>query len=165
MGVGTIAKFEIGPLDEYIQLLEHQTTDNIQNVIKKSIYNGASMTADQIRREIESLPVVEKVTQKGVLKWEKEDLLNGFGVSPFQVKNNSTDVKIGFDGYGCHKTKTHKNGVPIPLTARSILKGTSFRPKNDFVRRAVNKIKKKVIEKMNETINEEIKKEMSKNGN
>ena len=163
MGVGIIAKFEISPVEEYIKLLEQQG-DNVQEIINKSIYQGAAIAADEIRKEINNLNVVEKVTQKGVLNWEKKALLKGFGISKLKKSGNVSDVKIGFDGYSDHITKTHRNGVPIPLLARAILKGTSFRSKNDFIKRAVNRVKKKVILKMDETINEELEKEMKKNG-
>lgn len=80
---------------------------------------------------------------------------------PCSIKNGAHDVKIGFDGYGSKPTRKYPKGVPIPLTARSIISGTSFRPKNNFVRRAVNrKKKKKAIERMDEVINERFKKEM-----
>lgn len=158
--MGIIAKFEINPLDEYVNLLEKQG-DNVNEIINKAIYNGAAIAADEIRKEIENLDVVEKITQNGVLDWEKKALSNGFGISKLKRNGNVSDVKIGFDGYSNHITKTHRNGVPIPLLARAILKGTSFRQKNNFIRRAVNRIKKKVIQKMDEIINEELKKEMS----
>jgi hypothetical protein len=72
---------------------------------------------------------------------------------------DSIDVKIGFDGYG-HKTRNYPGGVPVVLTARAIISGTSFRHKNDFVRRAVSRAKEKTVETMNNVIEEEIKKEM-----
>lgn len=155
-----MAKMELGALDEYIDLLKGFEKEKTQTIIECSIYKGASIVANEIRNEIDKLPV-NKNPRLGITKEEKNDLKNGFGIAPMQVRNGDFNVKIGFDGYG-HKTSSGKfpKGVPVPLTARSIISGTSFRTKNDFVRRAANRVKKKAIEEMNETINEKFKKEM-----
>lgn len=155
-----MAKMEFGALDEYIDLLKGFEKEKTQTIIECSIYKGASIVANEIRNEIDKLPV-NKNPHLGITKEEKNDLKNGFGIAPMQVRNGDFNVKIGFDGYG-HKTSSGKfpKGVPVPLTARSIISGTSFRTKNDFVRRAVNRVKKNAIEEMNKTINEEFKKEM-----
>lgn len=155
-----MAKMEFGALDEYIDLLKGFEKEKTQTIIECSIYKGASIVANEIRSEIDKLPVNNN-PHLGITKEEKKDLKNGFGIAPMQKKNGDFNVKIGFDGYG-HKTNSKKypNGVPIPLTARSIISGTSFRTKNDFVRRATNRVKKKAVEKMDEIINEGFKKEM-----
>lgn len=155
-----MAKMEIKALDEYIGLLKGLEREKTQTIIEHSIYDGAAIVADEIKKEIDGL-MVNRNPHKGVSKEDKEDLKRGFGIAPMQFKSGEHNVKIGFDGYG-HKTNSGKypKGVPIPLIARSIISGTSFRTKNDFVRRAVNRVKKKAIEKMDETINEEFKKEM-----
>lgn len=155
-----MAKMEFGALDEYIDLLKGFEKEKTQTIIECSIYKGASIVANEIRNEIDKLPV-NKNPRLGITKEEKNDLKNGFGIAPMQVRNGDFNVKIGFDGYG-HKTSSGKfpKGVPIPLTARSIISGTSFRTKNDFVRRAVNRVKKNAIEEMDKTINEEFKKEI-----
>lgn len=155
-----MAKMEFGALDEYIDLLKGFEKEKTQTIIECSIYKGASIVANEIRNEIDKLPV-NKNPHLGITKEEKNDLKKGFGIAPMQIRNGDFNVKIGFAGYG-HKTSSGKfpKGVPIPLTARSIISGTSFRIKNDFVRRASNRVKKKAIEKMNETINEGFKKEM-----
>lgn len=155
-----MAKMEFGALDEYIDLLKGFEKEKTQTIIECSIYKGASIVANEIRNEIDKLPV-NKNPRLGITKEEKNDLKNGFGIAPMQVRNGDFNVKIGFDGYG-HKTSSGKfpKGVPIPLTARSIISGTTFRTKNDFVRRAVNRVKKNAIEEMDKTINEEFKKEM-----
>lgn len=155
-----MAKLELGALDEYIDLLKSFEKEKTQTIIECSIYKGASIIANEIRSEIDKL-TVNKNLRLGVTKEEKNDLKNGFGIAPMQIKNGDFNVKIGFDGYG-HRTSSGKfpKGVPIPLTARSIISGTSFRTKNDFVGRATRRVKKKTIEKMDEVINEEFKKEM-----
>lgn len=153
-----MAKFEIGPLEEYVDMLSNLEKKTTQNIIKVSIFNGANIVADEIKKEIEKLPI-DKSPLKGITKKEKNDLIKGFGIAPLQIKDGNYDVKIGFDGYG-HKTKKYPQGIPIPMLARSIISGTSFRNANNFVKRATNRVKKKTIETMNKTIDEEIKKEM-----
>lgn len=153
-----MAKFEINALDEYIDMLSNFEKKTTQQIIKTSIYNGANIVADEIKKEIKKLPV-DSSPFKGITKNEKKDLIKGFGIAPLQIKDGNHDVKIGFDGYG-HQTKKYPQGIPIPMLARSIISGTSFRNANDFVRRATNRVRKKAVEIMDETINEEIKKEM-----
>lgn len=155
-----MAKLEVGPLDEYIeQLSKFEKGEKLREVITISLYEGANIVANEIKNEIDNLSTSERWID-GVTKIEKNDLKKGFGIAPMQYKGGDYDVKIGFDGYGQTKTKKHPKGIPIPLTARSIISGSSFRSKNDFVRRAVGRVRKKSINKMNETINKKIKKEM-----
>lgn len=155
-----MAKMEICSLDEYLDMLSKLEKEKTQKIIEVSIFSGAAIVADEIKKEINNLPVKDSM-HHGVTLEEKKDLKKGFGIAPLQKKNGDQNVKLGFDGYG-HKTKSkkHPKGAPIPLTARSIISGASFRDKNDFVGRAVKRVKKRAIEKMDEVINEEFKKEM-----
>lgn len=151
---------EIRALDEYIEALSRLEKDKVQEIISASIYEGAGMVADEIKKEMKNLPVASNM-HYGVTKDEKEDMIDGFGISPMQKLNDDHNVKIGFSGYSQRRSsKKYSKGIPIPLIARSIISGTSFRVKNDFVRRAVNRIRKKSIEKMDNVINEKIKEEM-----
>ena len=155
-----MARFEVKALDEYIDLLSSMNEKKSKEIIEEAIYEGAGIIADEIKSEIEGLKT-GKSAHDGVTENEKKDLIEGFGIAPMQYRNGVHDVKIGFDGYGSNPTKKYPKGVPIPLIARSIISGTSFRPKNNIVRRAVNRKKSKAIEKMDNTINEKFKKEMS----
>lgn len=154
-----MARFEVKALDEYVDLLSSMNEKKSKEIIEEAIYEGAGIIADEIKSEIEGLKT-GKSAHDGVTETEKKDLIEGFGIAPMQYRNGAHDVKIGFDGYGSNPTKKYPKGVPIPLTARSIISGTSFRPKNNFVRRAVRRKKNKAIEKMDEVINEGFKKEM-----
>lgn len=159
-GIGkcNMAKVELGnDFDEYLKRLEKLEKSKIIPVMKMSVYDGADIMADGIRSEIESIPAAKSL-REGVTKSDKNDLLQGLGISKFDTKDG-VNVKIGFAGYG-HKNKYYPNGVPIPLTARSILKGTSLRPRNNFISRAVRKHKNNVIKKMDDTINKQLRKEI-----
>lgn len=139
-----MARFEIKALDEYIDMLRKLEREKVVSIIQASIYDGAGIIADEIKKELEGLKT-GKSAKDGVTQTEKKDMIEGFGISPMQFRNGVHDVKIGFDGYGSKPTKKYPKGVPIPLTARSIISGTSFRPKNDFIRRAVNRKKKQQL--------------------
>lgn len=154
-----MAKIEFKELDKYMKSLENLSSRKQKDIIEHSLYHGAKVIADEIKKEMEGLPTAENM-HKGVTDIEKKDMIDGFGISPMRNQEGTHDVKIGFDGYGSSPTKRFPKGVPIPLTVRSIISGTSFRKKNNFIQRAVNRTKKKAIEKMDEVLNEKIEKEM-----
>lgn len=68
------------------------------------------------------------------------------------------NVKLGFAGYNGQKTKAHPNGVPNSLIARSMVSGTSFRAKNDFIGRGVNASRKKAEKAIETKFDEQVKK-------
>ena len=119
-----------------------------------SLYEGAGVVVDGIRSEIQSLHTSNHASQ-GPMDYEKKALEKGLGISDMESKGDDINVKV-------HKTIKYPKGVPVPLIARSILRGTSFRPKNDFVGRAVRKNRKKSVETMDSKMNELFKKEMNK---
>ena len=153
-----MSRLEMQALDEYVSLLKDLEKEKVVDAIHISIYEGAALTADAIKDEIKNMNVSDNLME-GITQSEKDDLINGFGISKMQNNGGDTNVKIGFDGYG-HKTRKYKKGVPVALTARAIISGTSFRRKNDFVRKAVNRIRKKAVQRMDDVINEIFKKEM-----
>lgn len=152
-----MAKIEMGKgFDEYVSMLEKlQKEDNIP-IMKMSVYEGAGVVVDALRNEISSWSGDN--SQNGPTTTDKEDLLQGLGVSDMEYKSDDVNVKIGFAGYG-HKTKKYSSkGTPIPMIARSIIAGTSFRKKYDFVGKVVRQNRKKAIKTMDDKINKEIEK-------
>ena len=158
-----MAKMDIQPFEEYMAIMENLSKKDKREVIDSALYEGAKIVADEIKDEMQKLSTYDNM-HEGLTEDEKKDIIDGFGIAPIRHSNDISDVKIGFDGYGRKKTKRWPKGVPIPVTVRSLVSGTSFRKKNDFIRRAVRRKKKKSIEKMNEVINEKIMKEMKENG-
>lgn len=149
---------ELEDLERYIQNLQEWADDDLESDMKAAIYAGADVMTDTIRKEIQNHPTHTSPVN-GMTSQEQKGLLSGLGISPFGRKNGDLDVKIGFDGYDeNHKTKKYPKGVPIPLTARSLRRGTSWRAKDDFISRAVSKGKKKMIEAMDECFDQQIKK-------
>ena len=158
-----MAKMNIQPFEEYMSMIENLAEKDKKELIHSAIYEGAKIIADEIKGEMHGLKTYDNM-REGLTDIEKKDIIDGFGIAPIRHSNDIADVKIGFDGYGSKRTLRWPKGVPIPVTVRSLVSGTSFRKKNDFIGRAVRRKKKKAIEKMNETINEKIKKEMKDNG-
>ena len=158
-----MATFEFTARDEFAQYLS-RLEDGADEIAKRAIYDGAGIVADEIKSAIDSIPedtarfLLSGEKYQSATKDEKEDLRRSFGVSP--MKGNSFDgwnVKLGFDGYGSNPTKQYPKGVPNPLIARSIESGSTVRVKYPFVRRSVNKMKKKAIEAMDKKILEQVK--------
>lgn len=154
-----MATIELGKgFDEYLEKLESLEKKDTVPILKSSLYDGAGYVADAIRQEIEAFPGGKKASN-GPTDKDIADLKQGLGISPMEFKNDDVSVKIGFAGYG-HVTKKYPKGVPIPMTARAIIAGTSFRPKDDFVGRAVRKARKQSINIMDEKINKELERKM-----
>lgn len=157
-----MAKWTNGKLDAYVAQLE-KIRDEGREYIGKAIHSGASVVADEMRREIQGLPVAQKYAKIGekidtITSVQKKGLLDGFGIAKMQQTGTYYNVKLGFTGYNGQKTDQYPNGVPNSIIARSIVSGTSFRQKNDFVGRAIAKSKDKCISRMEREIEDAVKK-------
>lgn len=135
-------------------------------ILGRVTYEGAGIIADEIRKGITSLPIVEgfgtaeNPLPGGVTKTQKLGLLDGFGISGLQDDNGFVNVKLGFDEYNGTRTKTYPQGQPNALVARGVESGTSWKQKHPFVRPAVTRARKKAEEKMAEVLGYEIAKLM-----
>lgn len=125
------------------------------NAIAKMVtYDGARVMADEIRRETDALMQDKERYLRGGEKYavitqrDKRDLAAHLGIT--KIKSSTTGVRavIGFAGYGSHKTHKYKKGLPMPLLARSLHKGTSVREKSPFIDRAVAKAERLALEEM-----------------
>lgn len=160
-----MARWKNSPdLDRYLQKLERLAI-NPREYIGEAIYAGADIVADSMRSGIQSLPVAQVYAENGtklstITSVQKKGLLDGFGIAKMKKDGDYYNVKLGFEGYNGQKTKAHPNGVPNSLIARSIVSGTSFRQKNDFVGKAVRSTKSAAERKMEQKLDEAIKKRM-----
>ena len=156
-----MAKLKFKGLEEYErQLLKLK--DVSRECIGRAIYEGAKEIADEVKSEIENIPVDNRIVKDGQMLYgiselQKAGLRDGFGVARMQNDGGFYNVKLGFAGYNAVKTKIFPNGQPNSMIARSVNSGTSFRQRYPFVDNAVNKKKDACEQKMVETFDKELK--------
>ena len=148
-------------LEEYErQLLKLK--DVSRECIGRAIYEGAKEIADEVKSEIENIPVDNRIVKDGQMLYgiselQKAGLRDGFGVAKMKNDGGFYNVKLGFAGYNAVKTKSFPNGQPNSMIARSVNSGTSFRQRYPFVDNAVKKKKDACEQKMVETFDKELK--------
>lgn len=156
-----MAKWKFQGLDEYIAQLEKLTND--REYIGPTIYEGAAVVADEMKKEINNIPVEMEYApaggkKRGITSVQKAGLQSGFGITKMKNDDGFYNVKLGFNGYNGQKTKKYPNGQPNSVIARSLVSGTSFRKKNDFVGRATRSKKAQAEMLMQKKLDDEIRK-------
>ena len=160
-----MARFEFSGIDNYISQLNKLQQSTKDGVVGKTVYAGAAVVADSVRRAIQALPVGDGRAQGGglvdtVTLPQKAGLLDGFGISRMKDDDGFVNVKLGFDGYNSTRTEKYPRGQPNALIARSVNSGTTFRKKTKFVDKAVNSAKKAAEAAMDAACSREIEKIM-----
>nr|DAI76789.1 MAG TPA: hypothetical protein [Caudoviricetes sp.] len=160
-----MARFEFSGIDNYIKRLNKLQQSTKDGVVGKTVYAGAAVVADSVRRAIQALPVGDGRAQGGglvdtVTLPQKAGLLDGFGISRMKDDDGFVNVKLGFDGYNSTRTEKYPRGQPNALIARSVNSGTTFRKKTKFVDKAVNSAKKAAEAAMDAACSREIEKIM-----
>lgn len=155
-----MAKFTIGHgLDDYIKQLG-EVAENTGKWTGQAIFAGAEIVADEIRKQIQALPVQEGSAKHGTRRnpsaVEIQGMLDGLGVAKKRVTNGFSNVKIGMDGYNSHVTDKYPQGHPNAMVARSILAGTTFMNRIPFVDQAVSAVRAAAEDKMREVIEQGI---------
>lgn len=146
-----MAKINVGKgLKEYTKHLT-ELYDVSREAIGEAVFQGAKIMADSMTAEIRSLP------EASCSRIEKAGLIDGFGIARMQYRNGFNNVKLGFNGYNRVKTKKFPSGQPNAMIARSIVSGTTFRAKNDFVGRATRKSSDAAEAAMKEKFDEKLK--------
>lgn len=158
-----MANFTAKGLDEYINSLK--ALEDVEPVINRAVFGGAKIVADEITAEIREIPVVKDNLfgskdhpLNGITEDQKNGLLNGFGISHIQNDDGRTFVKIGFAGYNDTKTVKYPSGQPNAMIARSVVSGTSFRKKNNFIQKALSKAKDQAQAEIEQTFQNELEK-------
>lgn len=160
-----MARITFKGLEEYELRLSKMAKDT-ERICGAAIYQGAAIMTDEIKKGIESLPVItgygtdEDPLPGGVTAVQKRGLLDGLGIAKMQDDAGFYNVKIGFDGYNGTRTEQYPQGQPNQLVARGVESGTSWKQKHPFVRPAVARARKRVEQKMAETVDNEIQKIM-----
>lgn len=160
-----MANLKMKGLDEYEKQLT-KLQDISRECVGQAIYQGAKEIADEVKRNIEAIPIDRRVRLKngeilhGVKPEQKEGLLEGFGIARMKNDNGFIHVKLGFDGYNSLVTDSWPNGQPNIVIARSLEAGTSFSARIPFVTNAINAKKGACEQKMIETFDKVLAKEM-----
>jgi HK97 gp10 family phage protein len=157
--------------DQYVEALEKLDANTVDN-LGRVIYPAAGIVADEIKKNIRSLPINAKGERgttanpiDGVTAAQRTGLEQGMGIAKIQNKDGYVNVKIGFDGYnsqasnGSHtkgKTWTHRQANIV--IARSVEHGTSFRRAHPFVAPAVRASQQRAKEEMEKQIEAQLKK-------
>lgn len=161
-----MATIQTKGLDELIAKMEQLTTlSKSREFVGRAIFEGAAVAKGGMLSQINSLPVQQRYAGEGeklhgITSVQKKGLLDGFGIAKMRKDGGAYNVKLGFDGYNGQKTTKWPHGQPNSMIARSIVSGTSFRAKNNFVGKAVRATKEQAIEAMREEIYEQIDKIM-----
>lgn len=80
-----MATFQFGGIDNYISQLNKLQQSTKDGVVGKTVYAGAEVVADSVRRAIQALPVGDGRARGGglvdtVTLPQKVGLLDGFGI-------------------------------------------------------------------------------------
>lgn len=164
-----MAKITFKGGDEYLTKLSRLEKACKQEIIGKAIYEGAKVVTDAIRQELNAIPVSETFVgpqvahakMPGPTLAQKEGLEKSLGIAT--LKDDGTgflNVKIGFDGYNEKKTEKWPKGQPNQMIARAVESGTSFMRKNQFIKRAVAKSRKKAMAIMKKKVQDGVEKIM-----
>ena len=130
-------------LEELSKKLE-QFQEKAGGIAAKALYEGAGVMAQAMDSESESIrtaPFKWANAKKGETRLpspeEKAVIVRGAGIAKFEKNGSSVNTSVGFRGSGYGMLVGHR--VPVALIANSINSGTSFMPKQPFVRKAVSK--------------------------
>lgn len=147
-----MATWKMKGLDEYIEKLEAISGD-AEEQIKRAVYVGAGIVADEIKASLLTMPThdaddfgTQKDPISGLTEEQKQDVINGFGITRFKKEDHLIYVKCGFAHASRTKTKRFPGGVPNATLMRSVESGSSFRVKTPLIRQAVNRSKSRALE-------------------
>lgn len=150
-----MATWKFRGLDTYIAQLERLNTA-ADGQIKKAVYDGAAIVADNIKSALNTIPTEDEYIPKGkkrdgISSDAKEDLIKGFGLAKMQNRNGYINTKAGFKG-------KNKSGVKNTTVARQVESGTSWMTKHPVIRQATNRSKRQAEQAMKKTLESEIRK-------
>lgn len=157
-----MAQMTIGKgVDKYIESLDEMKY-KVGAVAGRAIYEGAKIVADQVRSNIEALPVSDSKRDRGFggrrepTQIEKDGMLQGLGIANKRVENGNINVKIGMDGYNADVTAKWPKGKPNSMIARSIEKGTTFINRHPFIASAVRSTREQAEAAMSAEVDKQI---------
>ena len=159
-----MAKMSCKGLDEFASKISSMT-ERSEGVFKRGVYQGMSVIVKAVAAEIDKLPVAEEhgTPEKKIRTInakQKKGLKEGLGIAKIRNDGGVVNTRTGFEGYNGIRTEKYPNGQPNAMIARSVVSGTSFRSKNDFIRRAMSASKAEAIRAAGEEMEKAIKEKM-----
>lgn len=156
-----MAKFQFENIDDLITEYQNLGKDT-NEMIKRSVWEGAKVVADGIKSALENLPVDDsKYDPEGVRTSvstiQKQGLVNGMGISKMKDDKGMINVRVGVSGRNKLKTKAHPSGQPNAQVARALERGTSYMRKNPVFTKTANSLKKQCEQAMQNSLDRDIK--------
>lgn len=154
-------RIELKGFKQYIELLDI-TAAQANRMVKKSVYPGAKIVANQCKKEIRSLVTDEDRShgrmRNGPTKADVVGLINSLGIAKGRYNSDGTyDVKLGFDGYNeLTKSKRHPKGLPNMMVARSVNSGTSFMKAQPFMEKTIRLTERDAVNAMSDQFDKEL---------
>lgn len=143
-----MSKITFTGIDEYFAQLSN-LGDKAEGLCKRALYDGAGVVANEVRSEIQGLPTTDKNGDpQQPFEYEVDGLLSGLGIAKMKDQDGRFSTRVDFDGYNRMKSQKYPNGKPNAMVARAINSGTSRRPKNPFMTRAVKRAREKAEKAM-----------------
>lgn len=158
---GVMARLKVEGIEGITDMLG-KLADAGTKISKMAVYDGAKVVADEIRKEIAGLPVDTARRLRGGDKYsvitaqDKSDLSKSLGVRKMEHSLEETWTVVGIAGYGSRPTRKYRSGLPMPLLARALHKGTVVREKNAFATRAISRVRTQAKQAMITTAEREI---------
>ena len=149
---------------KYIQRM-NELAEESDEIMGRTLYEGAKIIADEIRASIQNLPVRDSKKRyspdnpaPSITQAQKDGLLSGLGISHMDSSEGVWNIKIGMDHYNSTVTKRWPNGQPNAMILRSLESGTSFLKKNPIIAKTVRANREKADQAMGKKLDEEIAK-------
>ena len=151
------AKVTTNAINEYLQIIR-SLGENADDVVKKAVYEGSAIIANQVSANISAIPIdeswgTESHPKNGITAVEKAGLQDSFGIADMQDDNGFTNTLIGFQ-----QPDYNANGKANIMIARATQSGTSFSKKIPFFANALRATRGQARERMVQVAEEEFKK-------
>ena len=151
------ARVTTNAINEYLQIIR-SLGENADDVVKKAVYEGSAIIANQVSANISAIPIdeswgTESHPKNGITAVEKAGLQDSFGIADMQDDNGFINTLIGFQ-----QPDYNANGKANIMIARATQSGTSFSKKIPFFANALRATRGRARERMVQVAEEEFKK-------
>lgn len=151
------SKVTTNAINEYLQIIR-SLGENADDVVKKAVYEGSAIIANQVSANISAIPIdeswgTESHPKNGITAVEKAGLQDSFGIADMQDDNGFINTLIGFQ-----QPDYNANGKANIMIARATQSGTSFSKKIPFFANALRATRGQARERMVQVAEEELKK-------